>query len=107
LIADLELVDYKVRILNGGTEAVTRVLIESTDEAGNRWTHIGVSPNIVDASFEALIDSKQYLQAREAWGRYPRCRRRPDKEERPRVRDGGIRFGSYDRSDRSEESRIR
>ncbi len=56
-IEDLELVDYKVRILNGGTEAVTRVLIESADAAGNRWFTIGVSENIVDASFEALIDA--------------------------------------------------
>jgi 2-isopropylmalate synthase len=57
-IADLELVDYKVRILTGGTEAVTRVLVESMDKAtGRRWFTVGVSPNIVDASFEALIDS--------------------------------------------------
>jgi 2-isopropylmalate synthase len=46
-----------VRILTGGTEAVTRVLIESADGAGNRWFTVGVSPNIVDASFEALMDS--------------------------------------------------
>jgi 2-isopropylmalate synthase len=59
-IEDLELVDYKVRILNGGTEAVTRVLIESADSAGNRWFTIGVSENIVDASFEALIDAIVY-----------------------------------------------
>ena len=56
-IADLELVDYKVRILNGGTEAVTRVLIESSDDTGERWTTVGVSDNIIDASFQALIDS--------------------------------------------------
>jgi 2-isopropylmalate synthase len=59
-IADLELVDYKVRILNGGTEAVTRVLIESADATGARWLTIGVSENIVDASFEALLDSIVY-----------------------------------------------
>ena len=59
-IADLELVDYKVRILNGGTEAVTRVLIESADADGERWTTIGVSANIIDASFQALMDSIQY-----------------------------------------------
>jgi 2-isopropylmalate synthase len=57
LIDDLELVDYKVRILNGGTGAVTRVLIESRDAAGDRWFTVGVSPNIVDASFEALLDA--------------------------------------------------
>ena len=59
-IADLELVDYKVRILNGGTEAITRVLIESTDATGERWTTVGVSDNIIDASFQALIDSINY-----------------------------------------------
>jgi 2-isopropylmalate synthase len=46
-----------VRILDGGTGAVTRVLIESTDENGEQWTTVGVSPNIIDASFQALIDS--------------------------------------------------
>jgi 2-isopropylmalate synthase len=56
-IQDLELVDYKVRILNGGTEAITRVLIESTDVSGKRWWTVGVSDNIIDASFIALMDS--------------------------------------------------
>src|SRR5918999_4391470 len=60
-INGVELVDYKVRILTGGTEAVTRVLIESHDKAsGERWFTVGVSPNIVDASFEALVDSINY-----------------------------------------------
>ena len=59
-IEGLKLIDYRVRILNGGTEAVTRVLIESEDEAGERWTTIGVSPNIIDASFQALMDSVIY-----------------------------------------------
>jgi 2-isopropylmalate synthase len=59
-IDGLRLVDYRVRILNGGTEAVTRVLIESEDEEGERWTTIGVSPNIIDASFQALMDSVIY-----------------------------------------------
>lgn len=56
-IEDLELADYKVRILNGGTEAITRVLIESTDGTGARWWTVGVSDNIIDASFQALMDS--------------------------------------------------
>ena len=56
-IAGLHLTDYRVRILDGGTEAVTRVLIESADESGERWTTVGVSPNIIDASFQALVDS--------------------------------------------------
>ncbi len=59
-IADLELVDYKVRILNGGTEAITRVLIESRDATGARWWTVGVSDNIIDASFQALMDSIVY-----------------------------------------------
>ena len=56
-IDDLKLIDFRVRILNGGTGAVTRVLIESEDAAGERWTTVGVSPNIIDASFQALMDS--------------------------------------------------
>jgi len=59
-LKDLKLVDYKVRILNTGTEAVTRVSIESTDSKGKNWFTIGVSPNIIDASFKALIDSLDY-----------------------------------------------
>jgi 2-isopropylmalate synthase len=59
-IEGLELTDYRVRILNGGTEAVTRVLIESQDESGARWITVGVSPNIIDASFQALMDSIVY-----------------------------------------------
>ena len=59
-LADLRLVDYKVRILTSGTEAVTRVMVESADGKGNRWSTVGVSENIVDASFEALTDSIIY-----------------------------------------------
>ena len=59
-ISDLELVDFKVRILDGGTGAVTRVLVESRDGTGERWYTIGVSPNIIDASFEALYESITY-----------------------------------------------
>src|SRR6185437_5563663 len=59
-ISDLKLADYKVRILTTGTEAVTRVMIESVDGKGNRWSTVGVSANIVDASFEALTDSIAY-----------------------------------------------
>jgi 2-isopropylmalate synthase len=56
-ISSLTLTDYRVRILNAGTEAVTRVLIESEDEDGEHWTTVGVSPNIIEASFQALMDS--------------------------------------------------
>ncbi len=59
-IEDLELVDFKVRILDGGTGAVTRVLVESRDGTGERWFTIGVSPNIIDASFQALYESITY-----------------------------------------------
>jgi len=59
-IGDLELVDFKVRILDGGTGAITRVLVESRDGSGERWYTIGVSTNIIDASFEALYESITY-----------------------------------------------
>jgi len=59
-IKGLKLTDFKVRIFQGGTDAVTRVLIDSTDEAGETWTTVGVSPNIIDASFQALTDSIVY-----------------------------------------------
>ena len=64
-IQDLALVDYKVRILNGGTGATTRVLIESRDQRGAHWFTVGVSPNIVDASFQALSDSIVYKLIRD------------------------------------------
>jgi 2-isopropylmalate synthase len=64
-IDDLELADYKVRILNSGTGATTRVLIESRDGKGERWFTVGVSPNIVDASFQALSDSIIFKLIRE------------------------------------------
>ena len=56
-IDDMKLVDFKVRITQGGTEAVTRVIIDSEDSAGQRWSTVGVSPNLVDASFEALREA--------------------------------------------------
>jgi 2-isopropylmalate synthase len=59
-IEDLRLSDFRVRILDGGTGAVTRVAIESTDGGGGTWTTVGVSPNIIDASFQALEDSITY-----------------------------------------------
>lgn len=64
-LADLRLVDFKVRILTSGTEAVTRVLVESADAKGNRWFTVGVDANIVNASFEALYDSIVYKLHRE------------------------------------------
>ncbi|MBP9182137.1 MAG: citramalate synthase, partial [Fuscovulum sp.] len=64
-IDDMKLVDFKVRITNGGTEAVTRVIIDSEDGQGRRWSTVGVSPNIVDASFEALLDAIQWKLIRD------------------------------------------
>lgn len=66
-LKNVRLTDYKVRILtpSDGTQAITRVQIESTDAAGNKWTTIGVSENIVDASFRALHDSITYKLMKE------------------------------------------
>ena len=60
-LAGIHLTDYKVRILDGATAtgAVTRVLLDATD--GERtWTTIGVSGNIIEASWQALADSLVY-----------------------------------------------
>ena len=65
IIDDMHLVDFKVRITNGGTEAVTRVLIDSEDSAGQRWSTVGVSANIVDASFQALLDAIRWKLVRD------------------------------------------
>jgi len=59
-IEDVELLDYRVRVFQGGTDAVTRVLIECGDSSGDTWSTVGVSPNIIDASFQALVDSITY-----------------------------------------------
>ena len=65
-IDDMRLVDFKVRITQGGTEAVTRVIIDSEDGQGRRWATVGVSANIVDASFEALLDAVRWKLVRDA-----------------------------------------
>jgi 2-isopropylmalate synthase len=65
MIDDMKLVDFKVRITMGGTEAVTRVIIDSEDSQGRRWSTVGVSANIVDASFEALLDAIQWKLIRD------------------------------------------
>ncbi|MFW2586739.1 citramalate synthase [Sagittula sp. SSi028] len=64
IIDDMRLVDFKVRITQGGTEAVTRVIIDSEDSSGRRWATVGVSANIVDASFEALLDAVRWKLVR-------------------------------------------
>jgi 2-isopropylmalate synthase len=65
IIDDMRLVDFKVRITQGGTEAVTRVIIDSEDAQGRRWSTVGVSANIVDASFEALLDAIRWKLLRD------------------------------------------
>jgi len=67
-IEDMRLVDFKVRITQGGTEAVTRVIIDSEDRDGHRWATVGVSPNIVDASFQALTDAITWKLIRDGAG---------------------------------------
>ena len=64
-IDDMKLVDFRVRITNGGTEAVTRVIIDSEDGEGRRWSTVGVSANIVDASFQALLDAINWKLVRD------------------------------------------
>ncbi len=59
-LADFELADYKVRILwKGGTGAMTRVLVETTD-GGRDWTTVGVHENVVEATWHALVDALTY-----------------------------------------------
>ena len=64
-VAGMELVDYKVRILdeNVGTDAITRVVITTRDRNGS-WGTVGVSENIIEASWNALVDSIEYGLAR-------------------------------------------
>ena len=61
-LADIELVNFKVRILDGnkGTESITRVLLDSSRHDGREWGAVGVSPNVIEASWEALLDSLEY-----------------------------------------------
>lgn len=65
-LGDLRLIDYKVRILNseGGTKARIRVMIDSTDGVDN-WSTVGVSDNVIDASYSALHDSIVYKLLRD------------------------------------------
>ncbi len=64
-VDEVELADYKVRILDGqyGTGAITRVLIESA-EGTRRWTTVGVDQNVVEASWLALMDAMAYAALR-------------------------------------------
>jgi 2-isopropylmalate synthase len=66
-INDIELTDFKVRVvtMGEGTAARVRTLIESTDQHGEIWTTVGVSTNIIEASWQALVDSVEYGLLRE------------------------------------------
>jgi 2-isopropylmalate synthase len=61
-LEEIRLTDYKVRILTPqeGTKAVTRVMIETSDASGDSWSTVGVSANVIDASYNALYDSLVY-----------------------------------------------
>jgi 2-isopropylmalate synthase len=65
LVKDIQLADYKVRILNSndGTAAVTRVLIDWHDGATRRWSTVGAGPNILEATWLALSDGFEYAVA--------------------------------------------
>ena len=65
MLEDMRLVDFKVRITQGGTEAVTRVIIDSEDGQGRTWSTVGVSANIIDASFQALLEAIQWKLIRD------------------------------------------
>jgi len=68
-IGEMHLIDYKVRVLDEkqGTAARVRVLVQSQDKEGSWWT-MGVSENIIDASWQALIDSVEYKLLKDANG---------------------------------------
>ena len=70
-IDDMALADFRVRIIGAGTDAVTRVIIDSADGAGRSWSTVGVSANIVDASFEALVDAIRWKLIRDGAGSGP------------------------------------
>jgi 2-isopropylmalate synthase len=63
-IQDVELLDFRVRVFQGGTDAVTRVLVEFGAPDGSRWSTVGVSGNIIEASFQALVDAVTYRLVR-------------------------------------------
>ncbi|WP_294535815.1 citramalate synthase [uncultured Rhodoblastus sp.] len=64
-IDDIELQDFRVRVFQGGTDAVTRVLVEFSDGKGESWSTVGVSANLIDASFQALLDAIDYKLLKE------------------------------------------
>ncbi len=77
-IEEVELRDYKVRVLGGegGSGSLVRVLIESAD-ANERWGTVGVSPNVIEASWQALVDSFEYKIFRDQHRKKRKPRRKP------------------------------
>jgi 2-isopropylmalate synthase len=82
-IEQVRLHDYKVRVLPGepGTAALVRVLIESGDER-ERWGTVGVSHNVIEASWQALVDSMDYKLYKERRGTHRRRRAAADSGQR-------------------------
>ena len=72
----MQLVDYKVRVINSeaGTAAGVRVVIESRDERRHVWGTVGVSENIIEASWIALVDSIEYKLCKDEASESPRSR---------------------------------
>jgi 2-isopropylmalate synthase len=68
-LAEMQLVDYKVRVINSteGTAARVRVVIESRDH-DDAWSTVGVSENVIEASWLALVDSVEYKLYKDAEG---------------------------------------
>jgi 2-isopropylmalate synthase len=73
-VEQMHLSDYKVRVLDGtaGTSATVRVLIESTCGT-ERWSTVGVSENIIEASWQALVDSVSYMLLKERQKQNTNC----------------------------------
>ncbi len=86
-IAEVRLVDYKVRVLDGdrGTGAVVRVLVESAD-AEDHWTTVGVSNNVIEASWQALVDALDYKLYKDEKRRGRGGKAAPRRSQAPRAR---------------------
>ncbi|MCL2625776.1 MAG: citramalate synthase [Cystobacterineae bacterium] len=67
VLGEMQLVDYKVRILSSkdGTQSLTRVLICSRNKKAQTWGTVGVATNIIDASYQALVDAIEYMLLKE------------------------------------------
>jgi 2-isopropylmalate synthase len=93
-LANMQLSDYKVRVLDNGagTGARVRVLIESTD-GKRRWGTVGVSNNVIEASWQALVDSVEYKLHRDHARSSARIRARKAADEKSAERGTSVRSG--------------